>query len=62
MTIIVYTFERKGEGKGGFGFTTQDYQEAECYARENRLLLIENEFEWADSGLVRDFSEEGEEE
>lgn len=47
MTITVYTFHKGGDEYGSF--TTQDYREAQEYARRNRCVIIANEFEWADS-------------
>lgn len=53
MTIEVYTFENADGDEWGF-FTTQELEEARSYARENKLRLIANTFEWTDSELLED--------
>ncbi|HYH82284.1 MAG TPA: hypothetical protein VEX86_20915 [Longimicrobium sp.] len=53
MTITVYSFEKAGDEYGGF--TTQDYREAKEYAAAHKLLIIANEFEWAESEPLDDF-------
>lgn len=55
MTITVYSFEDKNGLD--MGWTTQDYREAKQHAQEFRLRVIANEFEFADSELVDDFTE-----
>jgi hypothetical protein len=55
MTVTVYTFE-DGDGDEYGSFTTQDYAEAKAYAQDNRLCVIANEFEWADSHPLDDYT------
>lgn len=53
----VYTFETKnGQRREEW---TRDYDEAQAFARENGLMLIENEYEWTDSFLVLDYTPGG---
>ena len=62
-TIDVYTFE-DADGNEPFGFSTQDFAEARRFAAENRLRVICNQYEFADSYEVDDFtgSDEGDSE
>jgi hypothetical protein len=53
----VYTFRDRDNDSFG-SFHTQDYEEAKQYARENRLRIIGNEYEWADSEDLDDFTED----
>lgn len=53
-TISVYAFETHGD-ESATEWTTQDFQEAVDYARENGYSLIEREYEYTDSTLVEDF-------
>jgi len=52
--IEVYTFEDK-EGNES-DYSTQDYQEAEEYAKEYGYMIIANIYEWQDSELVKDYT------
>lgn len=55
-TITVYSFENAA---GPFGsFTTMDLDEAKEYARKGALKVIANEYEFADSELVEDYTDE----
>ena len=56
LTVTVYTFELRNED-GTYEpdlaqWYTQDFQEADDYARTNQLRIIASEYEWADSELV----------
>lgn len=51
-SISLYSFEDADGVEPSF--TTQDFREAQRYARENNLKLIDNTFEWADSEVVED--------
>lgn len=54
MSITVYSFENAA---GPFGsFTTMDLEEAKEYGRNNALKVIANEYEFADSEPVEDFT------
>ncbi len=53
MTITVYTFRDANDSE--WAFHTQDYQAAKAYAQANGLLVIANEYEWADSEPVDDY-------
>lgn len=50
MTITVYTFVDEDDNEKLFH--TQDYKEAKTHAQENNLLIVANEYEWADSSPV----------
>ena len=53
----IYTFEARERKDTPYPHTdawTRDYEEARRYAEENRLLLIENTYEWEDSQLLED--------
>lgn len=52
MTLEMYTFE-DADGHT-VEFTTRDIEEAKRYARENKLKLIAQIFEWSESELVED--------
>lgn len=54
MTLTVYSFEDADGCESGY--TTQDYADAKRYAAEYRLRVIANEFEWAESEVVDDFT------
>lgn len=59
LEVIVYTVEARERAETPYpasDFHTQDYDEARKYAQDNRLLLIENTYEWADSQPVDDFA------
>lgn len=56
-SIEVYTFE-DSEGMEDT-FTTTDPTEARERARQYRLLVTVNEYEWSDSETFVDFREEG---
>lgn len=43
-------------------FFTENYKEAERYAAERNLRVIEHVYEWADSYVVKDFTPNDEEE
>lgn len=63
--IIVYTFAERDDSDGVYypvDYSTQDYQDADAYARKHQLQLIENTFVWDDSEVLTDYSPEPEEE
>lgn len=62
MSITVYTFEGPRDNPYTGEYTTQDYQEADRYASVNGYRLIANEYEWADSEMIEDYTGEAEEE
>lgn len=39
-------------------FYTFDYEEAKGYAQEERLVVIDNTYEWSDSEVLDDYSGE----
>ena len=59
--MTVYTFEA-AEGRTmdypDAELYTLDYQEARAYAQEKGYRLIENEYEWQESGLLEDYTPE----
>jgi hypothetical protein len=55
MTIEVYTFEEYDGSPTGF--QTTDISEARKYARDNKLRLIANIYEFSDSELIEDNTE-----
>lgn len=55
-SISVYAFETHGD-ETATEWTTQNYAEAEAYAKENGYSIIEREYEYSDSSLVADFRE-----
>ena len=60
--VTVYTFEQKDGTR--LDLWTFDAQEADQYARDHSLMLIENTYTWEDSELAEDYtgSDEDEEE
>jgi len=56
--IFVYTFEMS-EGQDAGSWSTQDYQEAQDYARKHGLRVISNTYEWQDSELLDDYTGKG---
>jgi hypothetical protein len=54
-TITVYTF-RDADNQEYGTYSTQDYAAAKAYAAEYRLRIIANEFEWADSEDLDDYT------
>lgn len=62
LQVTVYTVEAKeGSAQTPYPeseFHTQDYEEAQAYAQERKLRVIGNEYEWADSELLDDYTED----
>lgn len=57
-SITVYSFEN---ANGPFGsYTTQNINDAREYGRNNALKVIANEYEFSDSELVEDFTNDRE--
>lgn len=59
--VTVYTVEAKNRAETPYPheeFQTLDYQEALAYAQEHKLMVIENIFEFDDSQMLDDFTEE----
>ena len=59
LEVIVYTVEARERAETPYpasDFYTQDYDEARKFAADNRLLLIENTYEWSDSQLLEDYA------
>ena len=59
--LTVYTFEVSGNRTMDYPdneLWTLDYQEARAYAQEKGYQLIENEYEWQESGLLEDYTPE----
>lgn len=55
-TVSVYAFLDKDAGDGEFeGWTTQDFREAQEYARQYGFAIIELEYEYSDSSLIEDY-------
>lgn len=55
-TISVYAFLDESAEDGEYDeYTTQDYREAEEYAKANECAVIELEYEFSDSSLVVDY-------
>lgn len=55
LEVTVYTLEAAKRDETPYpecDFHTQDYQEALAYAQRSQLMVIENTYEWADSGPV----------
>lgn len=61
MSIEVYTFEDE-TGESVTDWTTSDIEEARRFARANFCRIIARIFEYRDSELVEDYSEQDEEE
>ena len=64
LDVTVYTVEARKRGETPYpacDFYTYDYQEAKAYAAQYRLRVIANEYEWADSELLDDYTEDEEE-
>jgi hypothetical protein len=59
-TISVYTFEhRRADGEYetyNGSYATQDYQQAKAYAQSVGLRIVANEYEWADSEPLDDYT------
>lgn len=55
MTVTVYTFTNREDNESGC-YKTQDYREAEEYARRYGLKIVANEFEFSCSHVVEDFT------
>lgn len=55
--IEVYAFEN-ADGESATDWTTQDIDEAKTYAREHKFKLIARIYEYADSELVEDNTDE----
>lgn len=55
-TIEVYAFE-DADGNADT-YTTQDIDEAREYAKKNRRRLIARTFEYSDSEMIEDYTEE----
>lgn len=71
LDVHVYTVEARKAGPGPGVYTepapypacefwTFDYEEAQGYAQEEGLIVIDNSYEWSDSEMLDDYS--GEEE
>lgn len=59
LQVTVYTVEARKREDTEYphtDFYTQDYEKAKRYAEDNRLLLIANTYEWADSELLEDYA------
>jgi hypothetical protein len=56
-TITVYTLEA-WDGTEESGYQTQNYQEARRDAEQRKLRVIANEYEWQDSDMVDDCTDE----
>jgi hypothetical protein len=57
MDIEVYAFEDKN-GESVTDWTTQDIREAREYAQENKCVLVARQYEYTDSEVVEDYSED----
>lgn len=53
--IIVYTFRRGDEEEDWGGFQTQNHDEAVNYAKQHKLLVMENVYEWQEALPAEDF-------
>lgn len=53
-TITLYTFEDAAGAPDSY--STQDYAEARDRAKRYSLRLIANDYEWADSELLEDYT------
>jgi hypothetical protein len=61
LEVHVYTVEARKRDETPYpacDYHTQDYEEAERYAAENKLMVIDNTYEWNDSEMVDDFTED----
>ncbi len=59
LQVTVYTVEARNRQDTPYPaseFYSYDYEDAQGYAQKNRLLLIENTYEWADSNLLEDYA------
>lgn len=54
MELHLYTFLDASNTEASY--STQNYQDAEDYARRYRLEIIDNTFEWTDSETVVDYT------
>lgn len=60
-TVTVYAFSHTGywgedhAADDSSAYTTYDYEKAKEFARENGMLIIGHEYEWADSEPLDDF-------
>jgi len=57
VTIEVYAFEDRN-GESVSDFTTQDIAEARKFAAGLRCVLVARQYEYTDSEVVEDYSEE----
>jgi hypothetical protein len=64
LKLDVYTLEaREGAAATPYPeseFWTMDYQEAQAEAQDKKLRVIGNTYEWADSELLDDYTEDPE--
>lgn len=58
IMLTLYTFERPGGEE--FTYTTTDPTEAERFGRARNARVIENRYEFNDSEMVWDFTDETE--
>lgn len=63
LEVTVYTVEARKRDETPYpacDFYTFDYEEAKVYAQRERLIVIANEYEWADSEPLDDYTGGGE--
>ena len=59
LEVTVYTVEARKRGETPYpasDFWTYDYEEAKEYAQCERLIVIANEYKWADSEPLEDYT------
>jgi hypothetical protein len=61
LDVTVYTVEARKREETPYpatDFWTYDYEEAKAYAAREHLIVIANEYEWADSEPLDDYTED----
>ena len=61
LEVTVYTVEARNRADTPYPaseFYTQDYDEAQGYAQRERLIVIANTYEWADSEPLDDYTDD----
>ena len=59
LEVTVYTVEARKRDETPYpasDFATQDYEAAKRYAQQERLIVIANSYEWADSEPLEDYT------
>ncbi len=60
LSVEIYAFE-KADGNPETDWTTQNFQEAENYARDNQCRLVARTYEYIDTDVIADYTVEEDE-